>query len=230
MADKNGVRLLMSTEPESEETIKVKTIKKVTGGDIINARKLYQNDFSFKPQFKLFIQTNDIPNLSKLDRAIEERINIINFPNTFVSKPTQPNEKPIDISLKNTLASLEFRQEFINYLFDIYKKYDLKNLKAKLEKPKNVADSTNNYLTENNPVKTFLNEYYVITNNKKDRVQRKELFDEFNSTSAQKMTHKAFISQMRYNNILEIKSDGTIYFYGLKAKLEEPNENKSLFK
>eukprot|EP01035_Chromulina_nebulosa_P021967 gene21967-28439_t len=28
MADKNGVRLLMSTEPESEETIKVKTIKK----------------------------------------------------------------------------------------------------------------------------------------------------------------------------------------------------------
>jgi len=69
MADKNGVRLLMSTEPESEETIKVKTIKKVTGGDIINARKLYQNDFSFKPQFKLFIQMNDIPNLSKLDRA-----------------------------------------------------------------------------------------------------------------------------------------------------------------
>jgi phage/plasmid-associated DNA primase len=47
MADKNGVRLLMSTKPESEETIKVKTIKKVTGGDIINARKLYQNDFSF---------------------------------------------------------------------------------------------------------------------------------------------------------------------------------------
>lgn len=54
MADKNGVRLLMSTEPESEETIKVKAIKKVTGGDIINARKLYQNDFSYKPQFKLY--------------------------------------------------------------------------------------------------------------------------------------------------------------------------------
>jgi len=116
------VRLLMSTEPESEETIKVKTIKKATGGDIINARKLFQNDFSFKPQFKLFTLTNDIPNLSKLERAIEERINIINFPNTFVNKPTQPNEKTINISLKNTLSSLEFRQEFINYLFNIFKK------------------------------------------------------------------------------------------------------------
>jgi P4 family phage/plasmid primase-like protien len=231
MADKNGVRLLMSTEPESEETIKVKTIKKVTGGDIINARKLYQNDFSFKPQFKLFIQTNDIPNLSKLDRAIEERINIINFPNTFVNKPTQPNEKPINISLKNTLTMLEFRQEFINYLFDIYNKYELKSLKTKLEKPKNVTDSTNNYLTENNPVKAFITEYYVITNNRKDRMQRKELFDEFNSVSPQKMTNKAFIAQVRYNGVLEVKVDGTIYFCGLKAKFNEvDNDNKCLFK
>ncbi len=86
-------------------------------------------------------------------------------------------------------------------------------------------------MTENNPVKTFLNEYYVITNNKKDRVQRKELFDEFNSTSTQKMTNKAFISPMRYNGILEIKSDGTIYFCGLKAEFDEAQiDNKSLFK
>jgi hypothetical protein len=34
------------------------------------------------------------------------------------------------------------------------------------------------------------------------------------------MTNKAFISQMRYNGILELSIHGNNFFGGLKAKLE----------
>lgn len=218
MADKNGVRLLISTEPESTETIKVKTVKKTTGGDIINARKLYQNDFSFTPQFKLFIQTNEIPNLSKLDRAIEERITIIPFPNTFVNVPKRPNERQIDINLKNKLANLEFRQEFINYLFEIYNKYGSKDLKTKLHKPKLVMISTNNYLKENDPIKPFLDEYYIITDNMKLKIKNRDLYDEFMEFSEETMSPKKFYSLIRYNNVTEKFLSGVPHFYGLEKK------------
>jgi hypothetical protein len=96
------------------------------------------------------------------------------------------------------------------------KELKVKEKKTELEVKMKLKDEI---IYGNNSIVTkFIAENYIITNNKKDRTKRKELFDEFNSTSTQKMTNKAFISLMRNNGFLELKSNGVFYFYGLKMK------------
>jgi len=93
----------------------------------------------------------------------------------------------------------------------------MKELEVKKKLKEKITHDNNSTVTE------FISESYII---KKDRIKRKELFDDFNSTGIQNMSNKAFFIQMRYNGVLEIKSYGTLYCCGLKLKLEEPNKNK----
>ena len=47
-------------------------------------RKLYNNPFEYRPQFSVFIQANDLPELSNIGDAISDRLRIITFPYRFV--------------------------------------------------------------------------------------------------------------------------------------------------
>lgn len=219
--------MLMSTEPESDEQLKAKVVKKVTGGDLINARKLYQDDMAFKPQFKLFLQTNDIPSLSKLDVAIEQRLCIINFPNVFVSEPKGAGQKQMDMTLKNKLTGeVAYRQEFMLMLLDVYQECGLSKLAVKLAKPKQVEEATGNYISENNPIKAFLDEHCELTGVGTDKVSRRELYEQYHAVSEVKVSSKKFVEMCRYNGIQERKSNGVMCCIGIKMRAEEPaNEN-----
>ena len=63
IADKNGVRILWSSEPEDNQKFQVNKLKLISGGDKIQVRKLYCNPFEYRPQFSVFIQANDLPEL-----------------------------------------------------------------------------------------------------------------------------------------------------------------------
>ena len=226
MADKRGVRLLMSSEPESEETIKVKTLKKITGGDLISARKLFQDNSSFKPQFTLFLQTNDIPNLSKLDCAVQERLNILNFPFVFKSIPKNPNEKLIDVTLKDKISNnMKWHQQFMLLLLDIHKKHVL-GITKKFDIPISIANRTKEYIDENNPVGAWLNEFYEITDKKTDVMSKREAHDAFVLDTGRKININSFSALMKYNNINEKTLNGVKMWYGLKKiELDEVEDD-----
>lgn len=69
----------------------------MTGGDYITARALYQNQTRFRPQFSLFVCTNDAPLVSDTSEGTWRRIRFVEFMTRFVDGvPVHPHEKTKD--------------------------------------------------------------------------------------------------------------------------------------
>ena len=74
-----GYRFASASETDKQYTFNEALVKVMTGGDAITARKLYQNEIEFTPEFKLFIATNPKPAFDVTDKAMMDRVVIIPF-------------------------------------------------------------------------------------------------------------------------------------------------------
>jgi putative DNA primase/helicase len=78
-----GARFVMTSEIAQGRTLDTALIKQLTGGDAITARLLYREGFTFKPQFKLFMATNSLPQVDENTPAIWARIKLVPFTVSF---------------------------------------------------------------------------------------------------------------------------------------------------
>jgi P4 family phage/plasmid primase-like protien len=83
IASLSGARLVTASETESGKRWDEQRVKGLTGGEPVKARFLYQNNFTFLPQFKLVFVGNHRPELRDVDAAMRRRIHIV----PFVSAP-----------------------------------------------------------------------------------------------------------------------------------------------
>jgi putative DNA primase/helicase len=70
IADLKGRRLVAATESEEGKRLAESLIKQLSGGEPMKARFLHQNNFTFKPEFKLFFVTNHKPVIRGTDKGI----------------------------------------------------------------------------------------------------------------------------------------------------------------
>lgn len=89
IASLRGARLVTANETEQGRKWAESRIKQLTGGDVIRARFLYQNEFEFKPVLKLLIAGNNKPGLTNVDAAAKRRFNLL----PFQFKPATPDPK-----------------------------------------------------------------------------------------------------------------------------------------
>jgi putative DNA primase/helicase len=75
----DGPRLVTAKEVDRGRRLSESLVKELTGQDTITARYLYAEYFDFKPQFKLWISTNNKPRISGSDNAIWRRIMFVRF-------------------------------------------------------------------------------------------------------------------------------------------------------
>ena len=78
-----GLRLAFSTETNDEAAMAEGLLKALTGGDSISTRQLYGKQFSFMPQFKLFVAGNHKPIIRGTDIGVWSRVRLIPFVRTF---------------------------------------------------------------------------------------------------------------------------------------------------
>ncbi|MBP9233290.1 MAG: hypothetical protein KBF30_01375 [Hyphomonadaceae bacterium] len=83
----HGARMAYASETEAGHAWAENRIKQLTGGDVMTARFMRQDDFSFKPQLKLVIVGNNKPAFSNVDGAIKRRFNVL----PFDRKPAAPD-------------------------------------------------------------------------------------------------------------------------------------------
>jgi phage/plasmid-associated DNA primase len=76
LADKRGKRCLIIQEPEHDDTIYVGQMKNLTGADWIEARALYGDPFTYKPQFKLILICNKLPFIPANDDGTWRRLRV----------------------------------------------------------------------------------------------------------------------------------------------------------
>ncbi len=84
-----GARLVVASETEEGKAWAEARLKQLTGGDAITARFMRQDNFTFKPQFKLTIVGNFQPTLQGADPAMQRRFNIV----PFTRKPERPDKQ-----------------------------------------------------------------------------------------------------------------------------------------
>lgn len=86
-----GARLVITTETEDGKRWAEARIKALTGGDMITARFMRQDFFSFTPEFKLMIAGNHRPSLRNVDIAMRRRLHLIPFQVTIAEDEQDPD-------------------------------------------------------------------------------------------------------------------------------------------
>jgi putative DNA primase/helicase len=92
-----GARFVLSSETKDGQTLDVGLIKNHTGDAEMTARRMRENPFTFTITHKLWISTNNKPNLSQVDAAIRGRLHLLPFerrwnrPSEIERDPTLPD-------------------------------------------------------------------------------------------------------------------------------------------
>jgi len=101
----DGVRLVAASETSDGKRLSEALVKKMTGGERLRARRLYENGYEFVPQFKVWLSTNHRPQIVGTEHAIWRRIRLIPF-NVTISDENRDRDLPekLEAELPGILA------------------------------------------------------------------------------------------------------------------------------
>jgi phage/plasmid-associated DNA primase len=217
----NGIRYLSVSEPDngsSECVLNTEFVKALSGRDKITSRGLYESNKTFENRFTVFLQCNNKPTLSKLDKAIVERLRCVPFTERFLANPdpNNPHHHACNEKLKDILTQQEYVNEFMLIMFEIA--YINQNINGKDLKPSELCkDMTNEYVEENNVFKFWFEANYkkmIYPSNFKDlpkeekdkytnRIKTSTLLTEFNAGKSknEQTTAKKLRNALTFNDI-----------------------------
>lgn len=142
-----GVRFVNISEPGKGLVLNAAQLKSMTGNDTINARFLHENSFDFRPQFKLYINTNYLPVVTDLTLFNSGRVICLPFDRHF-------SEEEQDKGLKSEFAQPENQSAILNWLIEGFRLLREEGLTA----PEAVARSTESYRLESDKTAQFIAE------------------------------------------------------------------------
>jgi putative DNA primase/helicase len=140
-----GKRLVSASDGESGHKLAENRIKQLTGGDKISCAAMYKDLMTYVPQLKLWIATNDLPNVTGSDEAIMRRIRIVRFP---VVIPPAERDQTLSASLAGEVAGI------FNWALQGYSDWK----KGGLRPPESVSEATTSYRRDNDLVGQFVEE------------------------------------------------------------------------
>ncbi len=143
-----GVQFANISEPRRGLVLNEAQIKSMTGNDTLNARFLHENSFDFKPQFKLYVNTNYLPAITDMTLFSSGRVVIIPFDRHFEEWEQEQN-------LKAEFSRPEAASAILNWLIEGYT-----ILKEEgFAQPKAVKDATMSYQHDSDKMELFVEEF-----------------------------------------------------------------------
>ena len=195
-----GARFVTSVEPNEGVRLNEGLLKQLTGDDVVTARKLYGDEFEFKPEFKLWMATNHKPIIRGTDTGIWRRIHLIPF-------TVQIPEKEVDRKLKDKLMQ-EIEGIFL-WCLEGLRMYNEEGL----EKPDAVIQATADYKQEMDTISKFLDECTVPSF--AGSVKAKDLYNVYtkwcDDNGEYKLTNTKFGQEIQKR--FERKRNNSGYFY-----------------
>lgn len=199
-----GARMVTTVEPNEGVRINEGLIKQLTGDDTVTARKLYANEFEFKPEFKLWMATNHKPIIRGTDEGIWRRIHMIPFTVQI------PPEK-VDRQLKNKLER-EY-PAILRWAVDGCLLWQREGLKQ----PKAVLDMVREYRREMDVISAFVEDRCEVGEKYYERSS--DLYAAYSAwceaNTEYKMSHTKFSVELEKRFSKLTRKDGK-YFSGLK--------------
>ncbi len=217
IANMDRKRLIVAREPDSKYKINASTIKEITGGGEVNARSLYSKTTKTQLNSTFVMECNDKPKFDEANDAIARRLLDVPFKNKFVDEhmyaELKEEEKQYTFLTNPYYKTNEFHQKYRQALFEIlcnhYKEFV--NNSRVFPIPKEIMKRNKEYLQKSDDILTWFEENYVKTEDKKDVIKLKNIFDKFktseyynNLTKQQKRdtNYKSFVEKMESNLFL----------------------------
>lgn len=152
LARAKGKRFACLQEPSEDEKLNIGLMKELTGGDKIMARALFKEPIEFKPQFKMILTCNHLPNVPSDDGGTWRRIRVVEFTSRFKENPdpNNPDEFRADTDLSSKFA--DWKEHFMALMIRTYRKYKAEGI----FEPEDVLQCTKEYQRNNDNTLEFL--------------------------------------------------------------------------
>lgn len=142
-----GARLVNIAEPEKNLVLSSALVKTLTGNDTINARFLNENSFEFKPCFKLFVNTNHLPQVTDTTLFSSGRVKVIPFERHFAAAEQ-------DKQLKQKLTKPDSLSGILNWCLVGLRLWQ----ETGMEPPQAILDATEAYRLDSDKTARFISE------------------------------------------------------------------------
>jgi P4 family phage/plasmid primase-like protien len=215
-------KYLLVSEPDdgtANSCLNPDFIKMLSGGDKIVTRALYRDNISYIPRFTINLQCNQQPKINKFDRGLIRRIKMIPYINNFVEKPTKINDKLINYDLKKKINTIEFRNNFMMLMLETA----TKNINKIIVKPEEVIRATSEYFEDNNPIKNFIDEHYIL--NEKFKTSFTDFKKHYEAVNECHITSQKLKGELLTNDF-KVCKDTMIKIIGIKLKEEVDDLDK----
>ena len=206
-----GKRLITASEVNEKERFDTGRLKSLTGGDIITARYLYREFFSFVLQGKIWIAANAKPKLNFSDDATWRRIRLIPFDAYFGPDRADPYLRE---ALEAEISGI------LNWAVEGCLAWQKEGLPV----PQKIQEAVEDYRQEQDMLRDFLEECtyfspYAIT-------PVKEIYDRYLDWIYEQRTKP--ISRKRFSQFLaerkeiqRVRRNDGIYFQGIALRRDK---------
>lgn len=151
-----GRRFAVMQEPSEQDKINIGFMKELSGNDRIITRGLYKEPTEFKPQFKMILTCNELPEVPSDDGGTWRRIRVIEFTSKFCENPTKSNEFAMDLELTDKFD--RWAEPFLSMLIERHKYINPNSIPEPME----VRIATESYKNNNDVIGQFITECIEI--------------------------------------------------------------------
>jgi len=147
-------RLVVASEPEKGNRLKVGLVKAMTGDIVLNARFMRQDEFFFKPTHKIIMMTQNLPAVEETEDAIWDRLHKIPWLTRIPKEERIPD-----------YGAVYLRDEYtgiLRWAIEGYQKL-LRQPVPILAPTKLIENETKEYRDEQNPAKKFVDSLFHVS-------------------------------------------------------------------
>jgi putative DNA primase/helicase len=151
LADLHGARIVVCNETAKSRTWDESTVKDITGGDPIKARRMREDFWSFQPTHKVIVFGNNKPTIADTnDGGLRRRLRMVPFEVTFTGAP----DKKLDSTLRKEAPGI------LAYLVQACLAWQgkIEGQEPGLTEPAMIAEATAGYFAEQDAIGTFIAE------------------------------------------------------------------------
>jgi P4 family phage/plasmid primase-like protien len=177
-----GRRFAVMQEPSEQDKINIGFMKELSGNDRILTRGLYKEPFEFKPQFKMILTCNELPEVPSDDGGTWRRIRVVEFKSKFCENPTKENEFAMDLELSDKFE--RWAEPFMSMLIERHKNVNPNSI----HEPMEVRIATESYKNNNDVIGQFIHERIeIVRDQPEERINITNIFNEFRIWSAENL-------------------------------------------
>jgi putative DNA primase/helicase len=149
IADLFGLRLALTHETDQGRRLAEGTVKRLTGGDRIRARRMREDFWEFDPTHSIVMVTNHRPVITGKDEGIWRRLRLVPFDEVI---PPDERDPDLPAKLRTEAAGV------LRWLVDGYRSY----LERGLDEPAAVTEATERFRKDADHIGLFLAEKCVL--------------------------------------------------------------------